>query len=143
MRKKYTMQKGLGMEYKKERFKGVDILRADEGVRLVRFMNFECEKDSVGMQIRGKRKITLVNLDMKPILTYVDSWDKNYFNSHNVSNIYCYKDYFVRQIDNFKMSREQERIYVNMVYDYEGNLIRKNEGNWLANEWKECEKEGD
>lgn len=131
------------MEYKKEKFKDVEILRSDEGVRLVRFMNFECEKDSLGRQVRGKRKITLVNLDMKPILTYTDSWDKNYFNSHNVSNIYCYGNYFVRQIDNFKMCRDKERIYLNLVYDYEGKLIGKSEGNWLANEWNECQKEGE
>lgn len=131
------------MENKIEKFKGADILRCDEGVRLVRFLSFECEKDSAGRQIRGKRKTTLVNLDMKPILTYVESWDKHYFDSHNVSNIYCYKNYFVRQIDSFKKGREKERVYLNLVYDYDGKLIGKSEGNWLANEWKESEKEGE
>lgn len=127
------------MEYKIEKFKGAEVLRADDGVKLVKFMNFQNKKDNLCRVLSGEREIVLFNMDQQLILRYKDSWDKNYFNKSNTSLIYCYKEFFVRQIEDFKKYREDERICAYLVYDYNGNLLGKEKGLWLKKEWENVE----
>ena len=108
--------------------------------KLIKIMEKE-EISEYGVLIKRKIKVTLMNLQKKPVLTYVDKLEKSFSEQHNMSKIYCYNKFFVRQVENYymfdlirKIEKKKEGY---LVYGYDGKLLGGGKGNWLERLEKE------
>lgn len=114
------------MEYIIEKFKTAETLGMQEKVKLVAFVRGEYYKDASGRPIGTKREVTIFNLEQKPILKYCNIWN----GYRNISKIYCYDNFFVRQIEDFRKDRDVKLKTGYLVYDYSGKIISKGQGEW-------------
>ena len=118
-----------------EKFKTAETFGMQEKIKLVAFVRGEYYKDSSGRPVGVKREITIYNLEQKPILKYYDIWNEY----RNNSKIYCYENFFVRQVEDFRVDREVKLKTAYLVYDYSGKLLGKAKGLWLKQEWEKVE----
>ena len=109
--------------------------------KLIKIMEKE-EISEYGVLIKCKTKVTLMNLLQKPVLTYIDKLEKSFSEQHNMSKIYCYNNFFVRQVENYYMfdliRKTEKKTEGYLVYDYNGKMLGSGKGNWL-----ECVKKED
>lgn len=102
--------------------------------KLIKIMEKE-EISEYGVLTRRKIKVTLMNLQKKPVLTYVDKLEKSFSEQHNMSKIYCYNNFFVRQVENYYLfdliHKKEKKAQGYLVYDYNGKMIGGGKGDWL------------
>lgn len=102
--------------------------------KLIKFIETE-EYIENGVSLKGKRKITLMNLEQKIALTYYDKWEKSFSEQHNMSKIYCYNNFFVRQVENYYLfdliHKKEKKVQGYLVYDYNGKMLGGGKGDWL------------
>lgn len=108
--------------------------------KLIKIMEKE-EISEYGVLIKRKIKVTLMNLQQKPVLTYVDKLEKSFSEQHNMSKIYCYNKFFVRQVENYYMfdliCKKEKKAAGYLVYDYNGKMLGCGKGSWLESLKKE------
>lgn len=125
-----------------KKYKTAQLIKNSEKVMTVKFINgYEIFHN--GVSVKGEREVVITNLDMKPLLKYQDKWEKSFHDSHHVSNIYCYDNFFVREIDDFNAKRENKRKQGYLVYDYNGKMIGGGKGSWIQREGELVELYGD